>query len=97
MINLLYHAFREIQEYKENDIMDELNNLMQNEYEALVGMDIPMPDTFERAMKFIKTKVTKKEFIDIENAIYSGCVESEHKAFKQGFLRGIVVAKGSAA
>ncbi len=45
-------------------------------------------------MEFIETKVTKKEFIDIENAIYDGYVKSERTAFEQGFMRGIVVAKG---
>lgn len=77
--------------------MNELNNLMQNEYNAMVGMDIPESDKFKKAMEFIETKVTKKEFIDIENAIYDGYVKSEHKAFEQGFMRGIVVAKGGAA
>lgn len=38
-------------------------------------------------MEFIETKVTKKEFIDIENAIYDGYVKSERTAFEQGFMR----------
>ena len=76
--------------------MNKLNDLMQNEYEAMAGMDIPMPDTFEKAMGVIKTKVTKEEFIDIESTIYEGCIKSEHIAFEQGFMRGIVVAKGGA-
>lgn len=32
----------------------------------------------------------------IESAIYSGCIDSEHKAFEQGFMRGIAVVKGGA-
>ena len=55
-----------------------------------------MPDAFERAMAFIRTKLTKREFMDVESAIYSGCIDSEHKAFEQGFMRGIVVVKGGA-
>lgn len=77
--------------------MDELTGLMQNEYEAMAEMDIPMPDTFTEAMNFIKAKVTKREFIGIERAIYEGCIKSEHRAFEQGFMRGIVVVKGGAA
>lgn len=76
--------------------MNELNNLIQNEYEAMAKMDIAMPDTFKRAMDFIETKITEEEFIDIESAIYEGCVKSERMAFEQGFMRGIVVAKGGA-
>ncbi|MBC5744754.1 hypothetical protein FMM74_014485 [Lachnospiraceae bacterium MD308] len=76
--------------------MSKLNDLMQSEYEAMAAMEIPMPDTFERAMAFIRTKVTKKEFMVIESAIYSGCIDSEHKAFEQGFMRGIAVVKGGA-
>lgn len=76
--------------------MNKLNDLMQNEYEAMAAMEVPMPDTFERAMAFIRTKLTKKEFMDIESAIYRGCIDSEHKAFEQGFMRGIVVVKGGA-
>jgi hypothetical protein len=52
------------------------------------------PTNSKKAMEFIETKVTKKEFIDIENAIYDGYVKSERTAFEQGFMRGIVVAKG---
>lgn len=77
--------------------MHDLNNLMQSEYEAMAAMEIPMPDTFERAMAFIRTKLTQKEFMSIESAIYQGCIDSEHKAFNQGFMRGIVVVKGGAA
>lgn len=76
--------------------MDKLSDLMQSEYEAMAAMEIPMLDTFERAMAFIRTKVTKKEYMDIESAIYRGCIDSEHKAFEQGFMRGIVVMKGGA-
>jgi len=76
--------------------MDKLNDLMQNEYEAMGGMDIPTPDSFKKAMDFIKTKLTSKEFIDIESALYGGCIESEKIAFEQGFMRGIVVVKGGA-
>lgn len=77
--------------------MSKLNDLMQSEYEAMAGMEIPMPDTFVKAMDFIKTRLTKKEYMDIESAIYGGCIDSEHKAFEQGFMRGIVVMKGGAA
>lgn len=77
--------------------MNELTDLMQNEYEAMAGMDIPMPEKFKKVMDFIKTKVTKKEFVDIESAIYEGCIKSEHIAFEQGFMRGIAVVKGGAA
>jgi uroporphyrinogen-III decarboxylase len=73
-----------------------LKDLMQSEYEAMASMEIPMPDAFERAMAFIRTKLTKREFMDVESAIYSGCIDSEHKAFEQGFVRGIVVVKGGA-
>lgn len=55
-----------------------------------------MPDTFERAMAFIRTKLTKREYMDIESAIYRGCIDLEHKAFEQGFMRGVVVMKGGA-
>ena len=77
--------------------MNELNDLMQNEYEAMAAMEIPMSDAFERAMAFIRTKLTKKEFMDIESAIYRGCIDSEHMAFEQGFMRAMVVMKGGAA
>ena len=77
--------------------MHELTDLMQSEYDAMASMEIPMPETFEKAMAFIRTKLTKKEFMDIESAIYQGCIDSEHKAFEQGFMRGIVVVKGGAA
>ncbi len=77
--------------------MHELTDLMQSVYDAMASMEIPMPETFEKAMAFIRTKLTKKEFMDIESAIYSGCIDSEHKAFEQGFMRGIVVVKGGAA
>lgn len=77
--------------------MHELTDLMQSEYEAMASMEIPMPDKFVKAMDFIKAKVTKKEYMDIESAIYEGCISSEHKAFEQGFMRGIVVMKGGAA
>lgn len=77
--------------------MQELTDLMQSEYEAMASMEIPMPEAFEKAMAFILTKLTKKEFMNIESAIYSGCIVSEHKAFEQGFMRGIVVVKGGAA
>ncbi len=73
-----------------------LKDLMQSEYEAMTEMEIPMPDTFEKAMAFIRTKLTKREFMDVESAIYRGCIDSEHKAFEQGFMRGIVVVKGGA-
>ena len=76
--------------------MSKLNDLMQSEYEAMAAMEIPMPDTFERAMALIRTKVTKRKFMVIESAIYSGCIDSEHKAFEQGFMRGIEVVKGGA-
>lgn len=74
--------------------LNKLDELLHNEYDAMAGMDIPMPDTFTRAMNFIKTKITHEEFMDIESAIYSGCINSEYKAFEQGFMRGIVIAKG---
>ena len=77
--------------------MDKLNDLMNSEYEAMAAMEIPMPDSFEKAMALIKTKLTKKEFMDVESAIYDGCINSEHIAFEQGFMRGIVVVKGGAA
>lgn len=77
--------------------MDKLNILMQNEYEAMASMEIPVPDAFEKAMALIRTRLTKKEFMDVESAIYRGCIESEHMAFEQGFMRCIVVMKGGAA
>ncbi len=76
--------------------MNKLNDLMQNEYEAMSAMEIPMPEEFEKAMALIKTELTKKEFMDVESAIYRGCIDSEHMTFEQGFMRGIVVAKGGA-
>lgn len=77
--------------------MDKLKDLMQNEYEAMAAMEVPMPDAFEKAMAFIKTKLTHKEFMDVESAIYKGCIDSEHMAFEQGFMRAMVVMKGGAA
>lgn len=77
--------------------MNEFNNLMQNEYEAMAGMNIPIPDLFKNAIDFIKAKLTSDEFIDIESALYSGYIESEKIAFEQGFMRGIVVMKGGAS
>ncbi|MDE7323145.1 MAG: hypothetical protein K2N73_10565 [Lachnospiraceae bacterium] len=77
--------------------MDKLNDLMNSEYDAMAAMEIPMPEAFEKAMALIKTKLTKKEFMDVESAIYDGCINSEHIAFEQGFMRGIVVVKGGAA
>ena len=76
--------------------MDKMSDLMQSEYEAMSAMEIPMSDTFKGAMAFIRTKVAKEEFMNIENAIYQGCIDSEHKAFEQGFMRGVLVVKGGA-
>lgn len=80
-----------------HEILLKLNDLMQDEYEAMAAMEIPMTDAFERAMAFIKTKLTKREFMDVESVIYDGCINSERIAFEQGFMRAIVVMKGGTA
>lgn len=77
--------------------MQKIKDLMQNEYEAMAAMEILMPDAFEKAMALIRTKLTKKEFMDVESAIYEGCIKSEHMAFEQGFMRCMIVMKGGAA
>jgi hypothetical protein len=41
--------FGKFKSRKENDIMNELNNLIQNEYNAMVGMDIPESDKFKKS------------------------------------------------
>ena len=49
-----------------------LKDLMQSEYEAMAAMEIPMPDTFERAMAFIRTKLTKKRIYGYRERNISG-------------------------
>lgn len=77
--------------------MNELNDLMQNEYDALIGMDIPAPELLREALKIVRAKITDEEYLEIENNMFSSYNYVEKFAFEQGFLRGIAVAKGGAA
>ncbi len=77
--------------------MNELNDLMHNEYDAMSFMDKPMPKDHKKAMKIIESKFTPKEFLKIEEMLMGSYVEAEKVAFEQGFMRGIVVVKGGAA
>ena len=74
--------------------MHELTDLMQNEYEAMFGMDIPMPEDHKKAMGIIRSKFTPKEFLEVEEMLMGSYVEAEKFVFEQGFMRGIAVSKG---
>lgn len=76
--------------------MSELNGLMENEYDAIVGMDMPMPKLVDEALKIVRAKITDKEYLEIENNMISSYNYVEKFAFEQGFIRGIAVAKGGA-
>lgn len=74
-----------------------LDELMANEYNAMTLMDAPMAESHERAMEIIRSKVTEKEFLKIEEMLVASYVYAEDFGFEQGFMRGITVAKGGAA
>lgn len=76
--------------------MIELNELMQNEYDAMTGMDTPLPQLLSEALKTVRAKITDKEYLEIENNMYSSYNYAEKFGFEQGFMRGIAVAKGGA-
>lgn len=76
--------------------MNELNELIQNEYEAMSGLDTPTSEMVKNALKIVRDKLTTKEYLSAEESLYKGYVEAESFAFEQGFIRGIAVAKGGA-
>lgn len=76
--------------------MNKLNDLMQNEYEAMAGMDTPLPQLLGEALKIVRAKITDEEYLEIENNMYSSYNYADKFGFEQGFMRGIVVAKGGA-
>lgn len=76
--------------------MNELNDLMQNEYEAMTGMDTDLPKAYEKVMDIIRTKVSQKEFLEIEDNMLECCNHAEKFGFEQGFMRGVIVMKGGA-
>ena len=45
-------------------------------------------------MKTVRAKITDKEYLEIENNMYSSYNYAEKFGFEQGFMRGIAVAKG---
>lgn len=74
----------------------DLKELMQNEYEAMSFMDVPMSGLVGEALKIVRAKITNKEYLEIENNMYSSYNYAEKFGFEQGFMRGIAVAKGGA-
>lgn len=76
--------------------MDNLNDLMKSEYNAMVAMDTPDSELVSKALKKVRTKLTKEEYLEIEEDMLGSYVYAEEFGFKQGFMRGIVVAKGGA-
>lgn len=77
--------------------MNELNDLMQSEYDAVVAMDTPTSELVSNALKAVRAKLTKEEYLKIEEDIFNGYVYAEKFGFEQGFMRGIVVVKGGVA
>lgn len=73
-----------------------LKELMQNEYEAMSFMDVPMSGLVSEALKIVRAKITNKEYLEIENNMYGSYNYAEKFGFEQGFMRGIAVAKGGA-
>lgn len=74
--------------------MEQLNELLQNEYAAMSGIEISWNDEMESALQIVEGKMTKEEFLEVESKITAGFTAIEKIAFEQGFLRGITVAKG---
>lgn len=77
--------------------MDQLNELLQNEYDAMSGMDISWNDAMDCALDIVKKSLTREEYMEVESKVTEGFTAIERAAFEQGFLRGITVAKGGAA
>lgn len=76
--------------------MSELNELMSNEYDAMSFMNTPMSGAVSKALEIVRSKITDKEYLEIENNMYASYNYAEKFGFEQGFMRGIVVAKGGA-
>lgn len=79
------------------EAMNKLDELMENEYDALIGMDMPLPQLLSEALEIVRAKITDEEYLKIENNMYASYNYAEKFGFEQGFLRGIAVAKGGAA
>lgn len=75
---------------------DCLDELMENEYTAMSCMDTPMSDLVSKALEIVRKKITDKEYLEIESNMTGSYNEAEKFGFGQGFMRGIVVAKGGA-
>lgn len=73
-----------------------LDELMQNEYDAVTSMDTPMSGLVSEALKIVRAKITNKEYLEIENNMLGSYNYAEKFGFEQGFMRGIAVAKGGA-
>lgn len=76
-------------------MINRLEELMQNELDAVTGMD-HMEESFEDAIERLKKILTKEEYRYIEGYILHGYCDAENFGFTQGFLRGIAVTKGGA-
>lgn len=76
--------------------MNELNELMQNEFDTMAGMDV-ISERFKQAVEAVNKKLTREEYAEIEDDMIGGYCDGEKFAFEQGFMRGIAVAKGGAA
>ncbi len=79
-----------------SEVINILNDLMANEYDALIWMDKPMPELVDKALEIVRPQITEKEYFVIENNMISSYNYVEKYAFEQGFMRGIAVAKGGA-
>ncbi len=77
-----------------NDVMNKLDDLMANEYDALTWMEKPIPESFDKAIETFRDRITDKEYSEIEENMMSSYNYVEKYAFEQGFMRGIAVAKG---
>ena len=76
--------------------MNNLNDLMKSEYDAMVAMDTPDSELLSKALKTVRSKLTRKEYLEVESDMLASYVYAEEFGFNQGFMRGIVVAKGGA-
>lgn len=74
--------------------MNELNELMENEYTAMSCMDTPMSDLVSKALEIVRKKITDKEYLEIESNMIGSYNHAEKFGFEQGFMRGIAVEKG---
>ena len=71
-----------------------LDELMQNEYDAVISMNSPMSGLVSEALKIVRVKITDREYLEVENNMLDSYNYAEKFGFEQGFMRGIAVVKG---